>query len=84
MIAAYRSSFTAVPTKLATLGRVSAGAQLQFKAAGIEVLRHKLGQPEAASHKASTRTAAASGSAAQSAVPSSTSATSPSLSPTRS
>jgi hypothetical protein len=84
MIAAYRSSFTAVPTKLATLGRVSAGAQLQFKAAGIEVLRHKLGQPEATSHKESTRTAAAGGSAAQSGVPSSTSAASPSLSPARS
>ena len=84
MIAAYRSTFTAVPTKLATLGRVSAGAQLQFKAAGIEVLRHKLGQPETASHKVPTRTASAGGSATKSDVPSSTSAASPSLSPTRS
>jgi hypothetical protein len=84
MIAAYRSSFTAVPTKLATLGRVSAGAQLQFKAAGIEVLRHKLGQPDTALRKESTRTASAGGSAAKSDVPSSTSAASPSVSPTRS
>ena len=42
------NSFAAVPTKLATFGRVSAGAQKQFTAAGIDVIRFKLGQPEEA------------------------------------
>ncbi len=90
MIAAYRSSFTAVPTKVATLGRVSAAAQEQFKAAGIEVLRHKLGQPETALRKKSTRTAAAgessesAGPSAEKAATSSTSAASASPSATRS
>ncbi len=43
MIAGYRKAFAEVPTKLATFGRVSVGAQKQFKDAGIEVIRHKLG-----------------------------------------
>jgi hypothetical protein len=59
MIASYRSTFAAVPTKLATLGRVSSGAQQQFKAADIEVIRHKLGQPEAAASTEAARTASA-------------------------
>jgi hypothetical protein len=60
MIAAYRSTFATVPTRLATLGRVSAGAQEQFKAAGIDVIRHRLGQPEeAAAAKDAARTASA-------------------------
>jgi hypothetical protein len=58
MIAAYRSAYAAVPTKLATVGRVSAGAQQQFKVAAIEVVRHKLGQPEAAATKGTAKTAA--------------------------
>jgi hypothetical protein len=65
MIAAYRNSFAAVPTKLATFGRVSAGAQKQFAAAGIDVIRIKLGQPEeAAGKKETTRTASALGASA--------------------
>jgi hypothetical protein len=60
MIAAYRTTFVGVPTKLATLGRVSTGAQHQFTAADIEVLRWRLGQSDAYTAKPSaTRTAAA-------------------------
>jgi hypothetical protein len=60
MIAAYRKTFAEVPTKLATLGRVSAGAQKQFTAAGIEVIRHKLGEADSpAAAKEPTRTASA-------------------------
>jgi hypothetical protein len=58
MIAAYRSAYAGVPTKLATVGRVSAGAEQQFKAAGIEVVRHKLGQLETATAKGTAKTAA--------------------------
>jgi hypothetical protein len=62
MVAAYRKAFADVPTKLATLGRVSIGAQKQFEAAGIEVIRHKLGQPElTVGSKDGTRAAPASG-----------------------
>jgi hypothetical protein len=60
MIAAYRKTFADVPTKLATLGRVSVGAQKQFTTAGIEVIRHKLGQADSpAAGKETTRTASA-------------------------
>jgi hypothetical protein len=80
MIAAYRSTFATVPTKLATLGRVSPGAQKQFTAAGIEVIRHKLGQPEpAAAQKDATRTASA---VPRTSVPDSTAPTSPPTSST--
>jgi hypothetical protein len=81
MIAAYRTTFVGVPTKLATLGRVSTGAQRQFTAADIEVLRWRLGQPDAASAgQAATRTAAAPKAPA----PSSTSASSAALPAVRS
>jgi hypothetical protein len=60
MIAAYLKTFADVPTKLATLGRVSVGAQKQFTTAGIEVIRHKLGQADSpAAGKETTRTASA-------------------------
>ncbi|HEV3298739.1 MAG TPA: hypothetical protein VG055_03825, partial [Planctomycetaceae bacterium] len=60
MIAAYRKTFAEVPTKLATLGRVSPGALKQFTAAGIEVIRHKLGEADSpAAAKEPTRTASA-------------------------
>ncbi|HEV8067460.1 MAG TPA: hypothetical protein VGP76_06975 [Planctomycetaceae bacterium] len=60
MIATYRKTFAEVPTKLATLGRVSLGAQKQFTTAGIEVIRHKLGQADSpAAGKEATRTASA-------------------------
>ncbi len=78
MIAAYRNTFAAVPTKLATLGRVSVGAQKQFTVAGIEVLRHKLGQPDApAAGKEAARTASATANAL---VPTSSAPTAPSAS----
>ncbi|HXY37750.1 MAG TPA: hypothetical protein VEI07_26225 [Planctomycetaceae bacterium] len=83
MIAAYREKFPHVTTKLATLGRVSAGAQKQFTAAGIEVIRHKLGQAEPA--KDATRTASAKpGAQAPPSEPSSTDASTPSPSAGRS
>jgi hypothetical protein len=60
MIAAYRKMFADVPTKLATFGRVSVGAQKQFEAANIEVIRHKLCQGDAsAAGKGPARTASA-------------------------
>jgi hypothetical protein len=60
MIAAYRKAFPDVPTKLATLGRVSIGAQKQFTAAGIEVIRHKLSPRDSpAAGKEPARTASA-------------------------
>ncbi len=43
MIAGYRAEFPAAPTTLVTLGRVSAGAEQQFLAAGISVAHHRLG-----------------------------------------
>ncbi len=57
MIAGYRKTFAEVPTKLATFGRVSIGAQKQFKDADIEVIRHKLGpdSPLAGSKKETPR-----------------------------
>jgi hypothetical protein len=88
MIAAYRNTFAAVPTKLATFGRVSSGAQKQFLAAGIEVIRYRLGQPEeAATKKETTRTASATPAALAppvDAASSPTSAASPSLPAVRS
>jgi hypothetical protein len=88
MIAAYRNTFAAVPTKLATFGRVSAGAQKQFTSAGIEVIRYRLGQPEeAATKKETTRTASATPAALAppvDAAAASTSAASPSLPAVRS
>jgi hypothetical protein len=85
MIAAYRTAYTAVPTKLATVGRVSVGAQQQFKAAGIEVVRHKIGQPEAAAGKSAKTAAKASGRSADSATSSSSSdSASPAVSSSRS
>jgi hypothetical protein len=57
MIAAYRKTFAEVPTKLATFGRVSIGAQKQFKDADIEVIRHKLGPDSPLAGKKPPRTA---------------------------
>ncbi len=61
MVVAYRGTFPEVTTRLATLGRVSVGAQKQFQAAGIDVIRHKLGQPDAifAGKEKTTRSASA-------------------------
>ncbi|HET6325464.1 MAG TPA: hypothetical protein VFG04_12365 [Planctomycetaceae bacterium] len=59
MIAVYRKTFAEVPTKLATFGRVSIGAQKQFKDADIEVIRHKLGPDSPLAGKKPPRTASA-------------------------
>ena len=46
MITRYRADFPAAPTTLVTLGRVSAGAEQQFLAAGISVAHHRLGDDD--------------------------------------
>lgn len=43
LIARYRSEFPSTPTTLVTLGRVSAGTEQAFLAAGIAVAHHRLG-----------------------------------------
>jgi hypothetical protein len=47
MIARYRTDFPSTPTMLLTVGRVSAGAERQFAAAGISVARHRFGDDDA-------------------------------------